>query len=55
MNIERPAGAFEIFARSESKEFFERVKYLFDISNPGDLEPVFNAFQEGRLKIPSWD
>ncbi len=50
--LERHESAFEIFARSESKEYFEQAKCLFDISKTADLESVFTAFQEGKLRDP---
>lgn len=53
--LERNEGAFEIFARAESKEYFNRIKCLFDISAKVDFEPILKAFQEGKLHIPRWD
>ncbi|HBP90485.1 MAG TPA: hypothetical protein DD706_22685 [Nitrospiraceae bacterium] len=53
--LERRGGAFEIFARAESKEYFNRIKCLFDISGKVDLEPVLKAFQLGKRHIPRWD
>lgn len=52
---ERHGGAFEIFARAESKEYFNRIKCLFDISAKADLEPVLKAFQEEKLRVPRWE
>ncbi|MBI2470860.1 MAG: TIR domain-containing protein [Planctomycetes bacterium] len=53
--LERHGGSFEIFARAESKEYFNRIKCLFDISAKTDLEPVLKAFQEEKLRIPRWE
>lgn len=52
--VERHGGALEIFARAESKEYFSRIKCLFDISAKADLEPVLKAFQEEKLRVPKW-
>lgn len=52
---EKHGGAFEIFARAESKEYFNRIKCLFDISAKADLEPVLKAFQEEKLRVPRWE
>jgi hypothetical protein len=53
--VERHGGAFEIFARAESKGYFNRIKCLFDISAKADLEPVLKAFQEEKLRVPRWE
>ena len=47
-------GAFEIFARGQSQEYFNRLKRLFDIENKADIEPLLQAFQENKLRIPTW-
>jgi len=53
--IERHRGAFEIFARSQSKEYFNKVKCLFDMENKEEFYPLMQAFESGKLKIPRWD
>ena len=50
--VERHRGAFEIFARAESKAYFDRLKCLFDISVKAEMDGVLKAFQEERLRIP---
>lgn len=52
--IERHRGAFEIFARSQSKEYFDKVKCLFDLKNKEGIDPLMEAFKSGKLKIPQW-
>jgi hypothetical protein len=52
--IERHRGAFEIFARSRSKEYFDKVKCLFDLKNKEGIDPLMEAFNSGKLKIPRW-
>jgi len=47
-------NAFEIFARSISKTYFDRVKVLLAISTPKDLEPLFKSYQDGSRRLPSW-
>ena len=51
---ERYSGAFEIFARAQSKEYFDRIKCIFDIEDKKDFLPLFNAFREKKLRIPTW-
>lgn len=52
--IERHSGTFEIFARAQSKEYFDRVKCIFDIEDKKDFIPLFEAFKKDKLKIPRW-
>jgi hypothetical protein len=51
---ERREGAFEIFARGQSQEYFNRLRRLFDIERKADLEPLFQAFKDNKLRIPTW-
>ncbi|MGB8218704.1 MAG: SEFIR domain-containing protein [Candidatus Methanoperedens sp.] len=51
---ERYSGAFEIFARAQSIEYFDRIKCMFDIGDKKDFVPLFNAFREKKLRIPTW-
>jgi len=52
--IERHSRTFEIFSRSQSKEYFDRVKCIFDIGDKNDFIPLFEAFREGKLSLPYW-
>jgi hypothetical protein len=47
--------AFEIFARSQSKQYFDKVKCLFDIKNKEEIDPMMEAFKSQKLKIPRWE
>jgi len=51
---ERYSGVFEIFARAQSKEYFDRVKCIFDIGDKKDFIPLFDAFRENKLSTPRW-
>ncbi len=48
------SGPFEIFARAQSKEYFDRLKCLFDINQKEELAPLFEAFREDKLRVPRW-
>ncbi|KAF5433530.1 SEFIR domain-containing protein [Candidatus Methanophagaceae archaeon] len=48
------SGTFEIFARAQSKEYFDRVKCIFDIEDQKDFIPLFEAFKRNELRIPRW-
>jgi hypothetical protein len=48
----RVSGPFEIFARAESKKYFDQMKILFGIDQKTDFESLFTAFQESRLHVP---
>jgi hypothetical protein len=47
-------GAFEIFARSRSAEYFRRVQRIFDLESKVNLEQLVEAFQAGKVRIPQW-
>ena len=53
--IGRHRGPFEIFARSQSKEYFNKVKCLFDMQYKEEFGPLMQAFESGKQKIPRWD
>jgi len=47
-------GPFELFARSQSSEYFKRAQPIFGIQSKDDLMPIMQAFTNGRLRIPEW-
>jgi len=53
--IEYHSGTFEIFARAQSKEYFDRVKCIFDIEDKKDFIPLFEASKRNELRIPLWE
>jgi hypothetical protein len=52
---ERHYGPFEMFARSQSSQYFEKVKRSLDITKKDDLQALWNAYKEGKLNIPKGD
>jgi TIR domain len=46
---------FEIFARSVSKAYFDKVKVLLSIDSPTGLEPLLMSYRDGSRKVPSWE
>jgi len=48
-------GQFEVFARSSSKSYFEKVKALIAIESPSDLEPLLHSYRDGTRRLPSWE
>jgi hypothetical protein len=46
---------FEIFARAESHEYFEILKVVLDIQKKDELNALFTAISEGKLKTLNWD
>lgn len=48
-------GAFEVFARSVSKAYFNNAKGLIAIDSPKDLEPLLKSYQDGTRKLPRWE
>lgn len=53
--VGRHRDAFEIFARAESREYFNRIKCLFDIENKDEFLPVFQAYKDKQLYVPTGD
>jgi len=46
---------FEVFARAQSRQYFDEMKILFDIKDKSELEPMFQAMREQKLRIPRWE
>jgi hypothetical protein len=51
-HIEKP---FEIFARSESLEYFDSMKIIIDIKSKSEMNIFFSAIKEGKIKLPHFD
>ncbi|MCB1866342.1 MAG: TIR domain-containing protein [Chromatiales bacterium] len=47
-------SAFEIFARSISKRYFDKVKCLLVIDKPEDLNELLESYKADRQKLPRW-
>ena len=52
--VRRFHGPFEIFARSISKKYFDRVKCLLSIEKPEDLAILLDAYKNGKQELPRW-
>lgn len=52
--IERQNSTFEMFARAQSNEYFDKVKCIFEIEDKNDFVTLFDAFRDGKLSIPRW-
>ena len=52
--IGRQIGNFEIFARAQSNDYFDKIKCIFDLEDKNDFIPLFDAFREKKLIIPRW-
>lgn len=50
----RQYGPFELFAKSQSARYFEKVEPVFDIASKDDLMPLAEAFRERRIDLPRW-
>jgi len=53
--FERHNGTLEIFARAQSKEYFSKIKCIFDIEGKNGFVPLFEAFKKEELTIPHWE
>jgi len=47
-------GPFEIFARAEDKEYFEKIKCLFGGKTIGDLKQLVEEYKERERSQPQW-
>ncbi len=52
--IKREGAPFEIFARAQSKEYFDKLKCMFEIQGKNELLPLFEAFENNVLHVPRW-
>ena len=46
---------FEIFARSQSSRYFDRVKTIFDVESARNFDPVVAAYRDQTLRVPRWE
>lgn len=46
---------FEVYARAQSKEYFDSLKCIFDIQQKDEFEPLFKAIAEQRLRVSRWE
>ena len=44
----------EIFARAQSRAYFELLKCILEVREKDELETLFKAFNERRLFLPQW-
>ncbi|MGB7060992.1 MAG: SEFIR domain-containing protein [Candidatus Zixiibacteriota bacterium] len=45
---------FEIFARSISKNYFDRVKVMLAIDKPSGLDELLQSYKENKRSLPRW-
>ena len=48
----RVRSPFEIYARAESKSYFDKLKVIFGISTKTDFQPLIEAFNAKRMGLP---
>ena len=47
-------GPFEIFAKSSSCKYFNKVKVLFGIDAKDQLKPLLDSYDRAEKHIPTW-
>jgi hypothetical protein len=52
--VRRGDRPFEIFARAQSRQYFDSMKCLFDVRDKSDFEPILQAMRDQKLRIPRW-
>ncbi len=50
----RSHGAFEVFARSSSKSYFDKAKCLLGIDSPSDLNELMTTYKTDQRSLPRW-
>ena len=48
-------GTFELFLRSESTEYFNRIAPTLDIKSKAELEPFVKVLKTEAVYIPRWE
>lgn len=48
------SAPFEIFARAQQKDYFDKLKRILGIPNKESLEVLVEAMSNGRIRIPNW-
>lgn len=46
---------FEVFVRARSKQYFDKIKCLFDIDTPDNLRQLLQEYREQKRELPSWE
>jgi hypothetical protein len=49
------SSAFEIFARSRSSSYFQKVKILLDIDSKDQLQALLETFAQQSQSLPRWE
>jgi hypothetical protein len=47
-------GPFELFARATSRAYFDKIKILFGIDKPQDLEELFEKYGNRSRALPQF-
>ena len=53
--LSRSHSAFEVFARSISKSYFDKAKIVLGIDTPKDIEQLLAGYKDRSLRLPSWE
>jgi len=48
------SSPFEVFARAQQKEYFDKLKRILGIQNKTSIDELVEAFSNGRVEIPRW-
>ncbi|HEU6437949.1 MAG TPA: SEFIR domain-containing protein [Nitratidesulfovibrio sp.] len=53
--VERHHFPFEIFAKSESTEYYNRIQKIIGVKSAENFSKLLEEFTTGKRKAPSWD
>jgi hypothetical protein len=48
-------GALEIFARAQSKEYFDRIKGMLGVVDAAEFKPLLEAYKNDQRRLPVFD
>ena len=53
--ISRSYNSLEIFARAQSKTYFDKMKCILNIESVDQLKTLMKEFKDGKRQVPRWD
>lgn len=53
--IGRSYNALEIFARAQSKIYFDKMKCILNVESVEDIKALVKEFSDGKRELPRWD
>ena len=55
LHAHRVHGAFEVYARAQSTEYFRKISQIFDIGDKAEVAPIIEAWRNGTFRLPTFN